>query len=284
MSGKQGPTLRAQWLGQQLRDLREAAGLKLSDAADYLQRNQATISRFESAEYPIRRPDVMALLDLYGVSQKRRRAAMMTLAEEVWQTGWWDGYAEDVDRRFVDYVWLESRAREVWSFDDTLLLGLLQTRDYAATVMRAADPTLRDDQIARGLELRMMRQEVLSAASPPRLLAILDEALLHRMVGGPDVMQKQLEHLLHCTREAHIELRVLPFTVGAHVSPAGAFRVLRLREPYPDVGYVETPAGGIYVESAKAEQFTRMYDRLCEVALSPDESSELIAAAAKDLR
>jgi hypothetical protein len=103
------------------------------------QRNTATVSRFESGEYPIRRPDLMALLDLYGVSERRKRDGLLRLSEDVWQKGWWDGYKPDVECQFVDYMWLESRATAIRAFDCVVLPGLLQTREYAEAVITAAD-------------------------------------------------------------------------------------------------------------------------------------------------
>ena len=97
------PTLRAQWLGQSLRELRDAKGMTLARAADLLQRNASTVSRFESGEYSIRRPDLMVLLDLYGVSDRRQRDSLLRLSEEAWQKGWWDGYQE-LEQPFVDFV------------------------------------------------------------------------------------------------------------------------------------------------------------------------------------
>src|SRR5262245_6216725 len=108
MAAPKQVTLRAQWLGQELRELRAAKRLMLREAAAYLQRDPSTVSRFESGEYPIRRPDLMALMDLYGVADAARRDNLMKLSQEVWQKGWWDGYADDVTGSFVDYIWLES--------------------------------------------------------------------------------------------------------------------------------------------------------------------------------
>ena len=101
--------------------------MTLARAGEFLQRNAATVSRFESGEYPIRRPDLMALLDLYGVSERRKRDGLLRLSEEVWQKGWWDSYAEDVERTFVDFVWLESRATEIRVFESTLYDRLLDS-------------------------------------------------------------------------------------------------------------------------------------------------------------
>jgi transcriptional regulator with XRE-family HTH domain len=281
---KQGPTLRAQWLGQQLKELREQAGLTLRQAAEFLERDPSTVSRFESAEYPIRRADLLALLDLYTVSDSRRRDGLLTLREEVWRKGWWDGYADDVDRRLIDYVWLESRARVIHAFDNTLLPGLLQTRDYAAAVVSAADFDARPEQIERWIDLRMERQGVLIGATPPRLVSVIDEGVLRREVGGPNVLNAQLRHLAECGQRPNVEIWVLPFAAGAHASPTGAFRILTLPEPYPDVAYAETLTGSVYVEAPHVERFAQAYARLREAALSPEESTELISALVEEPR
>ncbi len=282
MGKKPGPTLRAQWLGQQLRELREEADMTLRDAGEYLQRNPSMVSRFESAETPIRRGDVTALLDLYGVADTQRRAGLLKLSQDVWQKGWWEGYADDVAGWFMDYVWLENRAREIRSFDDTLILGLLQTKDYARAAITAADPEATEEQVDRWVELRTMRQHVLRGEDPPTLRAILDESLLHRMVGGRAVMRAQLARLLEATGQPHIEIRVLPLRGGAHASPTGTFKLLTMPDPYPEVAYTETLAGAIYVESPETERFIAAYDLLWEASLPTDQSAELISATLKE--
>ena len=283
MPTKPRPTLRAQWLGQSLRQLRESTAMTLQQAAEFLQRNAATVSRFESGEYPIRRPDLMALLDLYGVSERRRRDGLLRLSEDVWQKGWWDGYAPDVERQFVDFVWLESRATSIRSFDPLLVTGLLQTRDYAEAVITAADWDAEPEQIARWVQLRMDRQGVLHSAEPPRLSVIIDEPVLRRAVGGPWVLRGQLSHLLACTELPHLDLRVLPANVGAHASPSGYFLVFTIVEPDMNVGFAETVGGAVYVEPPDSERFVRVYDRLLESALRPAESAGLIGAIREDL-
>ncbi|WP_433528268.1 helix-turn-helix domain-containing protein [Micromonospora sp. CA-263727] len=283
MTTRHGPTLRAQWLGQQIKEIREGAGVTLKQAGEYLERDPSTVSRFESAEYPIRRADLLALLDFYSVSDQRRRAGLLTLREEVWQKGWWDGFADAVDRRFIDYVWLESRAQAIHSFDGTLLPGLLQTSPYAEAAIRAADPDLGDEQVMRAVELRIMRQQVLTGDRPTQLRAILDEALLLRAVLKPEAMRDQLRHLSECAHRPNIEIRVLPFKAGAHASPAGAFKVFTMVEPYPDVAYTETLGGAIYVETPGAERFAQTYDRLQRVTLTPEESAERISAATEEI-
>lgn len=275
-------TLRGKWLGQRLRSLRTENGMTLDDVADYLQRNPGTVSRFESGVYPIRRPDVLALLDLYGVADPRHRDGLMRLSESLWQKGWWDGYADDVTGSFIDYVWVESEAAELRFFENTLIPGLLQTPEYAEAWIRAADERDDTEAVTRLRDLRMKRQEILHAAEPTRLQVVLDEAVLHRRVGDDAVHLDQLRHLVQVSRQANIALRVLPFETGAHASPTGTFRICLLDDPYPDVAYIETPKGAIYVESPDVQPIAQRYDRLWNAGASERNSVQMINALIKD--
>jgi transcriptional regulator with XRE-family HTH domain len=278
-------TLRAQWLGQLLRELREERGYTLKEPAEYIQRTTGTLSRLETAEYPIRRPDVLALLDFYGVSEKRQRDGILRLADEVWQKGWWDeDFADAVyDRKFVDYVWLEQRAHSILAFDNTALPGLLHTRDYARALITAAEPGATSQQIDRWVELRLARQAVLTRDDPVEFHVILDEAVLLRKIGGVPVLREQLQHLVVSGKRPNVAIRVLPFDVGAHASPAGSFKLFLMPEPYPEAGYAETPAGALYVEPPKTEQLSAAYDGLLNDALSHKASMGVISAAIEDL-
>ncbi len=283
MPPKSKLTLRAQWLGQSLRELRDATGMTLAQAGEYLQRDASTVSRFESGEYPIRRPDLMALLDLYVVSDRRKRDGMLRLAEDVWQKGWWDGYEPDVERQFVDFVWLESRAIAIRSFVTLAVTGLLQTREYAEAMITAAEWEAEPAQIARWVQLRMDRQAVLRQEAPPQLSVIIDEFALRREIGGPGVLRDQLAHLLATAELPQVDLRVLPASLGAHASPNGNFLVFTIAEPDLDVGYTETLGGAVYVEPPDSERFVRVYDRLLNSALEPAESAKLIRTIGEDL-
>lgn len=282
---KPGPTLRAQWLGQQLRALRESAGMTLRQAGEYLQRDPSMVSRFESAEYPIRRGDVLALLDLYSVSEERIRDGLQRLSDDVWRKGWWDGYANTVDRQYIDMPWLEARAERIRTYEAMLVPGLLQTREYAETLIRnnAAAGTP-EEQIGRMIELRMTRQQVLGGEAPVDFAAVVDESVLRRMIGGPEVMRDQLAKLLEFAELLNVEIRVLSLRRGAHAGLDGAFWLFEMPEPYPDVAYVDNLAGAVYVEEdAAVERFRQAYHQLSAMALGGKESAALIAATAKEL-
>lgn len=280
---QKGPTLRAQWLGRQLRELREAARLTLRDAGDHIQRDPAAVSRLENGITPGRLPDVLALLDLYGVTDGATREGLEQLSRDIWQKGWWDGYTAEASGRIIDYAWLESRATGLRSFDAMVVPGLLQTPGYAKAVIAAAEPNAEPAYVERWVEFRMKRQLVLDRPDPLRLEVIMDEALLHRAVGGEPVLGDQLEHLNKVSERHHVTLRILPFSAGAHASPRGPFTIFDLPSPYPGLAYAETPAGNVYVEAEMVEKFRRAYDDLHQVALTPDESRSLIAARVKQL-
>ncbi len=284
MNARRGPTLRAQLLGQQLRELRDEAKLTLKDVAEYVQRDASTVSRIESGVLPARVPEVLAYLDLCGINDPRRRDALKRLSQDVFQKGWWDGYVDDVAGSLVDHVWLESRARAIRTFHAVVLPWYLQTRNYAETVIRAADPDAPDEQIQRWVEIRMTRQQLLTQADPIQFVSVLDEAVLRRRVGGNDGMRVQLNHLLAVAKKPNVEVMVLPAEAGAHASPEGTFEILEMPEPYPEVGYVETPAGEVYVEASGVERLSTAYDRLRGMALGRRDALAFIRSAGRDLQ
>jgi transcriptional regulator with XRE-family HTH domain len=272
-------------LGQQLRRLREQRGMTLKLVSEHLHRDMSALARYERAEWPIRRGDVVALLDLYGFHNAAERSRLLALAEEVWRTDRWDeDYGDVVDASFIDYPWLEGRAVEIKSYNPMLLPGLLQTREYAEAVIRNAEaPDIPESTIARYVELRMTRQHVLSSDRPPLVASVLDDMALRRMVGGPAVMRAQLQHLLHLAQKPRINLRVLRSEVALHSGLDGAFILFTMPNPYPAVAYIENLAGRLYLEAPKSDKFVRAYDSLGKAALDQRESAELIESIAEEL-
>ncbi|SIO88983.1 helix-turn-helix transcriptional regulator [Nocardiopsis sp. JB363] len=280
---KRKPTLRAQWLGKMLRELREQNGLKLTDAAEYLQRSFSAISKFESGALPVREPEVLALMDLYGVEGEQQRSALLKLANEISKTGWWEKYSSEVADWFVDYMWLESRAERIQAFDVTPINGLVQTPAYAEALFRAANPHDSPAQIERGVELRMSRQKILEGENAVQLEIVMEEAALRRIVGGRTVMRDQYRHLLNRVERPNIEIRVVPFEAGALVSPNGGFMLLHMSDPFSLIAYAVSPAGGFYMESDDALRQANSYDRLREMSLDPEDSVAFIAALERNL-
>jgi transcriptional regulator with XRE-family HTH domain len=284
-SGRKMATLRARWLGHRMRELRDQNGLTLRQAAKYLQRDFSALSRFETAEWPFPRADVLQLLDLYGVTDEKQRGLLVHLSEDVWRKDEWETAFGDTlrDRSFCDVPWLEERADEIITFDVTFVPGLLQIREYADAVIRAVEGTPATGKVADWVARRLARQRIFAPPRPTRMIAVLDEAVLRRPVGGAQVMRRQLAHLQQCAARPNLSIRVIPFAAGPHAGFDGPFILFRMPPPYPEVAYVESLAGRLFLESPKTSRFVHAYDRLCETALPERESAEFIALIAEEL-
>ena len=163
--------------------------------------------------------------------------------------------------------------------------GLLQTTDYAREIFRNGPRELERDEVERRVEVRLARQQILSRNDRPRLWAVIDEAVIHRVVGGPDVMRGQLRHLVESAKQGKTTIQVVPYRAGAHAGTIGAFVILDFPEPTdPAVVYVETLAGDIYLEQrSDVDRYTLAFDRLRAASLHPDDSVQLIEQVASSL-
>lgn len=282
MRSRRGPTLRAQWLGRRLRGQREQARLTLQEAGAHIQRDGSTVSRIEAGIVTPRLPDVIALMDLYRVFDEVTRVGMEKLCSELWRKGWWDGYRDFRSGHEIDLAWLESKADRIRWFECLFVPALMQTPDYARARMTGAEPDAADLDLTRAVEFAMRRQEALFESHPPRLSVVIDESVLHRIVGGRAVMRAQLVHLLSLSNIANIDLRIFPFASGATHLPEAPFSVLTMPYPFPDLAHIGTTAGPVQVEQPECEPLQQAFDRLARAAADPDSSRELIATRADD--
>lgn len=281
---KTGPSLRGRLLGQELARARAESKLTMEQAADYLQVDQSKISRMEAAIYPAQKVYVLALLDLYNVSDEQRRLKLLRLSEDVWRKGWWDSYRRDLDKSFIDYPWLESQAAVIRSFEVSVISGLMQTKAYATAIIAStSEEDSQPDQLARYINLRMDRQRVLADGSSKRVCAVIEEMALRRPTGGTVVMQEQLSHLLTLMKRDNVEIRVLPTEAPCSAALGGPLTLFEMPDPYPDVAYAENIAGRAYIEEVTSvERVRRVYDELHRAALSQAKSAGLIKTILKD--
>lgn len=273
------PTVRGRRLARELRKLRETQQLTLQEVADRLDWSRATVSRLETGQTRPKPGDIADLLDLYGVASPERDA-LITLAREAGQRGWWTAYA---DVFTGSYVALEDEASQIRTWDPQLIHGLLQTEDYAREVITAGRLLPDQNQVERRIDARKARQKLLDRQDAPRLHLIFDESVLRRPIGGRDVMRAQLEALAEFAARPRIVLQVLPYHTGAHAGLDGRFTILSFPNPAdPDIAYVEGTMGDVYLESAEAiATHGDRFDRVAEVSLPPEESAHLIAEAAR---
>jgi transcriptional regulator with XRE-family HTH domain len=267
-------TMRGRWLGTRLRAHREAAGMKGAQVAERTTRSAATLSRWESGDLLPRPAEVHYMLELYGVHGEERDA-LVRHAEQALRP---DAQEVDVAVAVADHAWLEARAWRIETFHNAVLPGLLQIPDYTRELLVAWDPAITPERTERAIGARSARQNRLTGEEPLQLAVILDEAVLRRPIGAPDMMRAQLAHVIDRAELANVELRVLPFAAGAHASLSGAFDILRFRGDR-DLVYVETCGGDMYID--RPEAYTDAWRRLEAAALSEQESRAMIAAVAK---
>jgi hypothetical protein len=232
------------------------------------------VSRMETGSRAATARDIRDLWKLYGVTDPADRDRMSQLATEGKEPGWWQPYELD----FATYVGLEAEATTLTDFCCTIVPGLLQTPAYARAMHMAGVPAIAPERIEEYIEVRLTRQRLLSRDPPLRLVAVLDEAVLHRAVGGPAVMAEQLDRLMAVTRMPNITIRVIANKAGAHAAMESNFSVLEFSGDTPSVVYVEGLVGRIYLERPQdIARYTEVFESLLDIALSQKASIELMS-------
>lgn len=268
------PTVRRRELGALLRGLRNERGLTVEQVAERLLCSPSKVSRMETGHSAPSLRDIRDLSDLYDITDEAKRDRMMQLARDSKQQGWWQSY--DLD--FGTYVGLEADAVAIRRYQSTIIPGLLQTRDYARVMHEVVIPEIAPERIDQLVEVRMTRQRLLTQSPGLRFWVVLDEAVLHRAVGGPHVMSEQLGWLIETTGLPNVTMQVIPYDVGAHPAMDSAFSMLDFADPVPSVVYVEGLVGWIYVDNPHdIARYSKVFERLCAVALTPQDSIELVA-------
>ncbi|MFI7551335.1 helix-turn-helix domain-containing protein [Micromonospora sediminimaris] len=280
-----GPTVLRMLLGAQLRRLRESRGVTRESAGWEIRSSESKISRMELGRVGFKERDVADLLTLYGVTAEQERAALLKLARDANNPGWWHRYGDVLPSWFQSYLGLEAAAALIRSYEVQFVPGLLQTPEYARAVVLLGHSTAGPDEIDRRVDLRMRRQELLSRPRPPRLWAVVDEAALRRPIGGPQVMRGQLEALLKATRTPNVRLQVIPFAAGGHAAAGGAFTILRFGDQdLPDIVYIEQLTSAIYLDKREDLDFYAVaMERLCVEAEPPERTPEILERMIADL-
>jgi transcriptional regulator with XRE-family HTH domain len=280
VAARRSPTIQRHRLGTELRRLREQAGRTIEEAADALECSDSKVSRIETGQVRVTLRDVRELLDLYGVGG-RRREAIIEVAEKARVRAWWQAYG---DAPGIPMVGLQAAAAAIQTYEAQLVPGLLQTADYARTVIEAIAPDLDSEQVRRRVELRMERQARLAEDNPPDLTAVLDEAALQRTIGTAEIMGKQLLHLAGAAELSTVTLQVLPLDKGQHAGLSGSFTIFKLPEPDPAVVFLEQLTRDLYLDTdTELRRYTAAFERLCHLALDPHESVKRIRDLAGNL-
>jgi transcriptional regulator with XRE-family HTH domain len=283
MSVRTSPTVRRRRLGSDLRRLREAGGLTCEQAATHLDCSASKISRIETARVPARAIDVQALCQLYGATEDQT-AILVALARESKTEGWWQRFDGVMPDWFGTYVGLEAEAAAIRTYEIQLIPGLLQTEGYARALFEAAGLGAAESVEAK-VAVRRSRQEILRGETPPQYWAVLSEAVLHRLVGGTEIMRDQLLYLVEMSELRNVTIQVIRWDAGAHPGMGPPFVILNFPDRAdPEVTFVEYLTGALYLEKREeVDQYTLAFNHLVAAAISPQQSVEIVRTMAKQL-
>lgn len=291
MSVQPGPTVRRRQVGRALRSYRVEAGLSVQEVAERLLCSPAKISRIETAQRNPTLRDVRDLLNMYGVLDEQIHERLMAMARESRERGWWQTL--NLSPALEVLIGMERAATHIKEFEILAIPGLLQTREYAAEILRASSPDDPDRGQAK-VDIRMRRQRILKESPPPpQLTVILDEAAVHRLVGGKVVFKRQLNHLIEMIDASTLELRVIPFSAGAYVGMLNGFTLLEFdpeaaNGAEPDihpVAYVEYHQTDtmFFDEPVAVDEYARTFAALRNHSFSQRESRSLLLSVTEVL-
>ena len=282
---EQNPTLRGRRLAMELQRRREATGMSREEVARQLEWSTSTIFRIETGRSRPQPGNVRTLLELYGVTGPERDG-LIQLTREARQPGWWHSFRDVLPNPYEVYIGLEAGAASIRNFEPSVVPGLLQTADYAREIFRNGPIELDPDGVERLVEVRLARQKILTRDDRPRLWAVIDEAVIRRVVGRHrgDARSAPPSGRLGSAGQDHHPGRAVPCRCTRR-DDRRPFVILDFEEPTdPAMVYVETLAGDIYLEErSDVNRYTLAFDRLLAASLHPDESVQLIDQAASTM-
>jgi transcriptional regulator with XRE-family HTH domain len=272
--------------GAQLRRFREQRGVTRAEAAEAIGAVDTTISRMELGRVALKEHSMTVLLSFYGVDDEQERAAFLERVRETNAHCWWQSYSDVTPNWLQRYLGLEETASVIQTYEAQWLPGLLQTEAYADAIIRLGPHSQCDGEVARRVQLRLQRQQVLTRPDPPTLWAIIDEAALRRPVGGREVMHDQLEALAALVMKAsNVKIQVMPLSAGGHAGAGTSFTILSF--PHEDLWnlvYVEQLTTALYLDKRNdVDHYSYVMDRLSVEAANPRDTAGIIDRILADL-
>jgi transcriptional regulator with XRE-family HTH domain len=276
------PTVRLRRLAAELRNLRSGAELSREDVEKRTGINEATLYRIETARARPQRRTLVALLDLYDVTDPQR-SDLLAISRDAQNQGWLQPYHSELPEEYSAYISFEAEARSVRNYESLYIPGLLQTEDYTRAIIVDGLPTATQTEVEQRIQARLERQALLTRDKPLELWAIVDEAAIRRIVGGRDIMQAQLKRILEAAQAPNLTFQMIPYDKGAHPGMAGSFVQMGFEDPGdPELIFMDSLAGGLFLETdADIRRYKLMFEHLQAAALSPRETSAELAKAAK---
>lgn len=280
------PAVQRRRLRTELRRARQEAGLTQDQVATALEMSLSKVIRIEAGTVGVSANDLRALLGLYRVDDADEVASLLTLARAGRERPWQSAYSNVASPRLLQFIELEAPASISRNFQPLMIPGLLQTEEYARIMLNQLKTDLPDEGLDSLVEVRLRRQELIDRRDSPELFFILDEAATRRLVGGRDVMRRQLRRLAELADRPRITIWVLPFSAGAHEGMQGSFVIQEFPDPNDDdVLYQEGPEGELisHDDPELILRYRERFEGLRNLSLGPRESLAFLNELADSL-
>jgi transcriptional regulator with XRE-family HTH domain len=274
---RENPVVQQRRLRTELRKIREANHFVQKDVAQALEWSVSKLIRLETGVVGITKVDLLALLRHYGVEDQNRTDELVELARISRTKAWWDKYREQYGQQFITFLGYEASAKVIRQFHSLTVPGLLQTREYAHTLMSSHRQS--PERVSLGVDVRLERQRLFDQEDGPQFFFILDEAVVRRAVGGPDVMRDQLRRIKDLSQRPNVSIQIARFDIGAYVGMKGSFTVFEL--PYEEEDYavlLEHANGDVLVQNnpVEASEFVETFYELEAVASPKGDTTKIL--------
>lgn len=278
------PTVLRRRLGAELRKMRRAQNLTGVQVAKVLGCSESKVSRIESGKSPLSDQDARKLLAEYGVEDPEEVRQFVSLVRQARQNGWWHSFGDALPEWFKPYLGFESDAASILTYQTELVPGLLQTERYAQSVIRSMNPELSTEEVEARASARVRRKDILTSDRPPKVWAVVNEAVVHRVIGSAEIMQEQLESLADLAETLpNVTVQVLPFDAGAHAALGYSFSYMTFADVPGSIAYSEGPTSATYMDKqSDLSRHEEIFQRLVAAAERPEKSVELIRNIAEE--
>ncbi|MGD0703063.1 MAG: helix-turn-helix transcriptional regulator [Trebonia sp.] len=279
------PVVQRRRLRAELRRARLDAGLTQEQVAGAMDWSLSKLIRIENGTVGISTNDLKAILAHYKISDEARTAELLALSRGARERSWWNSYRE-VAPRLIQLIEYEAAAFIARNFQPLIVPGLLQTEEYARTSIRQLGPQLTTKQVESFVEIRMKRQELLQRSSAPLLFFIMDEAVVRRIVGGHDVMRRQLQRMIDVSDMPNVTIEIVPFAAGLLPGLQSQFLMYEFPDAADDdVLYLEGVSGELLSRDSPDDvlSFRESFEQLREASLGPEGSVNFMRALIGEL-
>jgi transcriptional regulator with XRE-family HTH domain len=281
-----GPIVARELVRARLKALREASELSAATVAAHTGWSISKLNRIENGEVTVQPFELRALLDYYGVEDQDEVAGLAQLSQASRARQWYSKHRlSGAYQRFVAYEY-EAAVINIWQL--LFFPGLIQTEEYARAITALSMRRSPDHEaVLSRVKLRMDRQkafrERLGQSHAPRIVAVIDESVLRRPVGGPDCLRRQIDHVLELGEKSETyTIAVTPLDLAHHSGLGGTFELLQFDTPgHDDVLYVEAAAGAssLRLEPVKDSLFRAIMQDLLTYGRTGGDALEMLRAA-----